>query len=143
MKWSDHNSELEENWAKYKGRPREWGQGQGCFTVIPPPIPSSCLLLFGHSAQFFSCKQQTQRSVAIITSELKIKKEATNYVYFMTFPAASLSSVDLEQVCLSRLELAEIASQRHHALTSGNIVYACMRALEDAAILNELDLEKR
>ncbi|XP_027049490.1 cilia- and flagella-associated protein 54-like [Pocillopora damicornis] len=55
----------------------------------------------------------------------------------------SMSSVDLEQVCLSRLELAEIASQRHHALTSGNIVYACMRALEDAAILNELDLEKR
>lgn len=51
--------------------------------------------------------------------------------------------MDLEQVCLSRLELAEIASQRHHAVTSGNIVYACMRALEDAAILNELDLEKR
>jgi len=51
--------------------------------------------------------------------------------------------VDLEQVCLSRLELAEIASQRHYAVTSGNIVYACMRALEDAAILNELDLEKR
>lgn len=51
--------------------------------------------------------------------------------------------MDLEQVCLSRLELAEIASQRHYAVTSGNIVYACMRALEDAAILNELDLEKR
>ena len=62
---------------------------------------------------------------------------------FVIFPALSLSSVDLEQICLSRLELAEIASQRHHALTSGNIVYACMRALEDAAILNELDLEKR
>ena len=59
------------------------------------------------------------------------------------FVALSLSSVDLEQVCLSRLELAQIASQRHHAVTSGNIVYACMRALEDAAILNELDLEKR
>ena len=59
------------------------------------------------------------------------------------FTALSLSSVDLEQVCLSRLELAEIASQRHHAVTSGNIVYACMRALEDAAILSELDLEKR
>ena len=66
-----------------------------------------------------------------------------NHVYFVIFPAVSLSSVDLEQICLSRLELAEIASQRHHALTSGNIVYACMRALEDAAILNELDLEKR
>jgi len=59
------------------------------------------------------------------------------------YSALSLSSVDLEQICLSRLELAEIASQRHYALTSGNIVYACMRALEDAAILNELDLEKR
>ncbi|XP_068714673.1 cilia- and flagella-associated protein 54-like isoform X3 [Montipora foliosa] len=56
---------------------------------------------------------------------------------------STLSSVDLEQICLSRLELAEIANQRHHAVTSGNIVYACMRALEDAAILNELDLEKR
>ena len=62
---------------------------------------------------------------------------------FPLFVALSLSSVDLEQVCLSRLELAQIASQRHHAVTSGNIVYACMRALEDAAILNELDLEKR
>ena len=62
---------------------------------------------------------------------------------FALFVALSLSSVDLEQVCLSRLELAQIASQRHHAVTSGNIVYACMRALEDAAILNELDLEKR
>ena len=62
---------------------------------------------------------------------------------FSFFVALSLSSVDLEHVCLSRLELAQIASQRHHAVTSGNIVYACMRALEDAAILNELDLEKR
>ena len=62
---------------------------------------------------------------------------------FFSLTALSMSSVDLEQICLSRLELAEIASQRHHALTSGNIVYACMRALEDAAILNELDLEKR
>ena len=62
---------------------------------------------------------------------------------FFSLTALSMSSVDLEQVCLSRLELAEIASQRHHAPTSGNIVYACMRALEDAAILNELDLEKR
>ena len=62
---------------------------------------------------------------------------------FALFVPLSLSSVDLEQVCLSRLELAQIASQRHHAVTSGNIVYACMRALEDAAILNELDLEKR
>ena len=62
---------------------------------------------------------------------------------FFSLTALSMSSVDLEQVCLSRLELAEIASQRHHALTSGNSVYACMRALEDAAILNELDLEKR
>lgn len=64
-------------------------------------------------------------------------------IVFFFFVALSLSSVDLEQVCLSRLELAQIASQRHHAVTSGNIVYACMRALEDAAILNELDLEKR
>lgn len=62
---------------------------------------------------------------------------------FALFVALSLSSVDLEQVCLSRLELAQITSQQHHAVTSGNIVYACMRALEDAAILNELDLEKR
>ena len=62
---------------------------------------------------------------------------------FFSLTALSMSSVDLEQICLSRLELAEIASQRHHALTSGNIVYVCMRALEDAAILNELDLEKR
>ena len=64
-------------------------------------------------------------------------------IFAFFFVALSLSSVDLEQVCLSRLELAQIASQRHHAVTSGNIVYACMRALEDAAILNELDLEKR
>ena len=64
-------------------------------------------------------------------------------IFAFLFVALSLSSVDLEQVCLSRLELAQIASQRHHAVTSGNIVYACMRALEDAAILNELDLEKR
>ena len=64
-------------------------------------------------------------------------------IFAFFFVALSLSSVDLEQVCLSRLELAHIASQRHHAVTSGNIVYACMRALEDAAILNELDLEKR
>lgn len=70
-------------------------------------------------------------------------KETTSKTFFFSLTALSMSSVDLEQVCLSRLELAEIASQRHHALTSGNIVYACMRALEDAAILNELDLEKR
>ncbi|XP_074609756.1 cilia- and flagella-associated protein 54-like isoform X1 [Acropora palmata] len=57
--------------------------------------------------------------------------------------SSSVSSVDLEQICLSRLELAEIANQRQHAVSSGNIVYACMRALEDAAILNELDLDKR
>ena len=69
--------------------------------------------------------------------------ETTSKTFFFSLTALSMSSVDLEQVCLSRLELAEIASQRHHALTSGNIVYACMRALEDAAILNELDLEKR
>lgn len=60
-----------------------------------------------------------------------------------SFLASSVSSVDLEQICLSRLELAEIANQRQHAVSSGNIVYACMRALEDAAILNELDLDKR
>ena len=70
-------------------------------------------------------------------------KETTSKTFFFSLTALSMSSVDLEQVCLSRLELAEIASQRHHALTSGNILYACMRALEDAAILNELDLEKR
>lgn len=61
----------------------------------------------------------------------------------MIFPALSWSSVNLGQVCLTRLELVEIASQRHCALTSGNIVYACMRALEEETILNELDLEKR
>ena len=60
-----------------------------------------------------------------------------------SFLASSVSSVDLEQICLSRLELAEIANQRQHAVSSGNIVYASMRALEDAAILNELDLDKR
>lgn len=60
-----------------------------------------------------------------------------------SFLASSISSVDLEQICLSRLELAEIANQRQHAVSSGNIVYASMRALEDAAILNELDLDKR
>ena len=51
----------------------------------------------------------------------------------MIIAALSLSSVDLEQVYLSRLELAEIASQRHHALARGNMVYACTKALEDAA----------
>lgn len=66
-----------------------------------------------------------------------------NFKDFFLFFDSFKYVLDLEQVCLSRLELAEIASQRHHALTSGNIVYACMRALEDAAILNELDLEKR
>ena len=108
-------SKLQGNWTKKKGRPRERGQGQ-----------------------------RGQRSLPSLRLKLKLLNKATiNYVYFVIFPALSLSSVDLEQICLSRLELAEIASQRHHALTSGNIVYACMRALEDAAVLNELDLEKR
>ena len=51
----------------------------------------------------------------------------------MIIAALSLSSVDVEQFYLSRLELAEIASQRHHALARGNMVYACTKALEDAA----------
>lgn len=67
----------------------------------------------------------------------------TTHASVCSFLASSVSSVDLEQICLSRLELAEIANQRQHAVSSGNIVYASMRALEDAAILNELDLDKR
>lgn len=67
----------------------------------------------------------------------------TTHASVCSFLASSVSSLDLEQICLSRLELAEIANQRQHAVSSGNIVYASMRALEDAAILNELDLDKR
>ena len=59
----------------------------------------------------------------------------------MIIAALRLSSVDLEQVYLWRLELEEIASQRHHALASGNMVYACTRALEDAARHIELTRE--
>ena len=50
---------------------------------------------------------------------------------------------DLELLCLARLELSQVATQRQHALTGGGLVYSAMRALEDAAILNELDVEKR
>lgn len=78
----------------------------------------------------------------ILTNLCESLTDASDQVSLDDEPV-SLSSVDLEQVCLSRLELAEIASQRHQAVSSGNIVYACMRSLEDAAILNELDLEKR
>ena len=45
-------------------------------SLIPPhPI----LLIFGHLAQFFSFIQQTQRSLAIIKSKVKIKKQTIKF----------------------------------------------------------------
>ena len=48
---------------------------------------------------------------------------------------------DLEILCLAKLELSKISTQRQHSLTAGSLVYSAMRALEEAAVLNELELE--
>lgn len=39
--------------------------------------------------------------------------------------------------------MSQISLEKHHAVTAGMTVYSAMRALEDAAVLNELDADRR
>lgn len=62
---------------------------------------------------------------------------------FSPVSATSLMPADLEILCLAKLELSHISTQKQHSLTAGSLLYSAMRAMEEAAILNELDIEAR
>lgn len=65
------------------------------------------------------------------------------FIVYILVAAFSVSPSDLEILVLARLELSAISLQRYHAVTAGSLVYSAMRSLEDAAVLNELDTDKR
>jgi len=62
---------------------------------------------------------------------------------FLCTVSLGLSSCYLELLVYTKLELSQISLERHKAVTAGRTVYSAMRAMEDAAVLNELEEEKR